>query len=163
MSLSDPSGAIPLFLIGDFVFWGIMLNASAIYNVISAENSPDAQVSETAWAFLRSAILVAMYTVALFPGISQIALWIIVTPIVTISLIASFLVTDSIHMQAKQEIFNLANKIERLPHSVRKDVNQIIDRFLNDSNGVDIDAEFDRSFSHLDKEQIDKVKRQEKG
>jgi hypothetical protein len=141
VSLSVPFGQIPLFAIGDVVFWGIMLNAVVMYNVASSEDLPDVQTSATAWAFIRSAILIALFTADLFPISNYVVLWILVTPLIVFSFAASLLSTDSIFLHAEQKIYALANNIEGSPLDVRPQVKEVLNRWVDGKEPVDVVAE----------------------
>jgi hypothetical protein len=149
--LSVSGVAMSPFVIGDVVFWAIMLNVASLYNVSIVENVPDVQVGTLAAALTRTAILAAIYAAALFPGTS-VYLWIAVTFLTMLSLFASYSTTDSTLLQAQQQMYDLANNIEELPVGIRNKVRRHVKMVLDDKfqvNFVDIKAEIDKYLTEL--------------
>ena len=143
---------LPYAIVGDVVFWAIMLNVAALYNVSTTENIPDVQVSVTAAALMRIAVLVAIYTVALFPGVSPLVLWIAVTLLATLSLFGSYFTTDSTFLESQQQIYDLANSIEGLPTPIRDKVRKHAEQILDGKKVTDIKPEIDKYLAELEAE-----------
>ena len=127
LSLSDSTGTISLFVMSDIVFFGIMLNAAAIYNVSTTENIPGVQLSIVAFAFFRTIILVGLYTAALYPN-NPLFLWSAVLLLTFLSFVASFLAIDSIRLRRRQDDFDRANSIEALPFTWREKYHNVVDK-----------------------------------
>ena len=153
--LSVADSSIEPIVVGDVVFWGVMLNVAALYNISTAENMPDLQVSVTAAALVRLSLLVAIYTAALFPGISPHVLWIVVTLLTGLSATASFLTTDATYVEVQQTMYSLANQIQGLPMPVREEVRKNVKHLWDDNKHADIQAEINKSFKKY-REQLER-------
>jgi hypothetical protein len=146
VSLSMPGSNVPMVAIGEFVFWGIMFNSAAIYNISNVDNVPDVQVGFTTSAFARTVLLVAIYTLAFVPGISPTILWLIAAFLTLTSLVASYLTTDSSFLRNKQNIYDYANHVEGLPPTIRDKVRKVAERAIVDGKNMNIDEEIAECF-----------------
>ena len=153
--LSVADSSIAPIVVGDVVFWGIMLNVAALYNISTAENMPDLQVSVTAAALVRLSLLVAIYTVALLPVMSPYVLWIAVTLLTSLSASSSFLTTDASYLEMQQKAYDLANQIQGLPMPIREKVRKNIKHLWDDNKFEEIQAEIAKCFAEY-REQLER-------
>lgn len=144
---------IPMVVISDVVFFGIMLNVAAFHNVTNTEGIPDVQFSATAGAFIRSALLIAFYTIALLPIGHHWGLWCVVTLVVLYSGTASFMTTDSDHLHFLQEMYALANRVEGLPPKMRRKAADLVRRYLDEDKKFDLQSEVNKIYDEYAAEQ----------
>jgi hypothetical protein len=156
-SVFAPESQILPIVVGDVVFAGIMFNAAALYNISVAKDVPDIQVSATASAFVRATILVAIYTLSLFPDISQSILLLVPAAILSLfSLYASHWMTDSTFLWKKQKLYNLANRIEEYPEPIRHKLRETLHQCLKDEGKINVDAAVDKCLEAC-RQAVDKI------
>ena len=116
ISLSASGEQIPLFALSDFAFFGIMFNIAAITNATNLKRaSADLIVTVVSSAIIHIVLLVAVYSVALFPSVNPIVLWVIVSFVLTSSVILSYLTTNRTFLQDVQNALATANAREEIP------------------------------------------------
>jgi hypothetical protein len=144
VSLSAPDSQIPLVILSDVIFWGIMFNAAAISNVTNVRDvQPDVCSGVSVITSVSMALLVTVYALALFPNVNQCIPWTIGVLLLLFSMMVSFATTSSEFLNTTQQAIDNASFIATCPDVIREQMLDLLHRKLH-GDPVDCNEEFQK-------------------
>ena len=121
-------------ILSDFIFLGLMFNATAVINVAAEENATKFFWLVVVWVGIFSAILACIYTLNLFIQASATPLWVITFIIIIPGLLLSVSTTDSEAVMRGQAMISQKDFIDTLPKQVQQHVNKLINRLVEQND-----------------------------
>jgi len=108
----------PHFVLSDFVFFGLMLNASIVANLSQTKFRPDVYLIFVGLSAVTSSVLVGCFVKDINGQADSVA-WFITVGIIVLSAGLSFITTNDKALERIQKEVDFANNLNKLPPELR--------------------------------------------
>ena len=135
---------VDYFVLSDFIFFGILLNAAAVVNSASEKSAPSVFNKILCVALVSSLFLTLTYAVDITIGLSQnFYAWIGTLSLTSLAIVLSYYTTDHEEIKKLQETLDRDDTVASLAEPMYSDIKALMRRISKDET-IDVDAELEK-------------------